>query len=204
MRPWSAYELTGYMRASAVRQLWPRTESRLYAEPKNLVAHGLARAENEYTGRRRRTIYRITPKGRRALARWLGERASAPQSEDEAMLKIFLADYGSKADLLSTIRGAVHDLRDQVAAIRKISDRVERGEAAFPGRIHVTSLSASYTVGKMRQRFEYLRWASQWIREWTDTELDDEKRKAAVGLHTARRAELEDLDRRLEEFLEET
>jgi len=201
MRPWSAYDLTGYMRASAVRHLWPRTESRLYAEPKNLVAHGLARAEREYTGKRRRTVYRITDEGRRTLARWLGERAASPQTEDEAMLKIFLADYGSKKDLLSTIRWAMGDLRDQIAAIRKISDRLERGEAAFPGRVHVTSLAASYTVARMRQRFEYLRWAAEWVRGWNDTALDDEKRSAAVELHRTRRAELDNLDGELEEFL---
>jgi DNA-binding PadR family transcriptional regulator len=201
MRPWAAYELTGYMRTSAVRHLWPRTESRLYAEPKNLVAHGLARAEKEYTGKRRRTIYRITDEGRSRLARWLGERAAAPQTEDEAMLKIFFADYGSKDDLLSTIRWAIRDLQAQIAAIRKISDRLERGEPAFPGRVHVTSLAASYTVARMRQRFEYLRWAAEWVRGWNDTALDDEKRSAAVELHRTKRAELDTLDRELEELL---
>ena len=203
MRPWSAYELTGYMRTSAVRHFWARTESRLYAEPKNLVAHGLARVEKGYTGKRRRVTYRITNAGRRALAAWLGARAAAPQPEDEAMLKIFLSDYGSRDDLLSTIRWAVQDLRDQIAAIRTISDRVERGEAMFPGRLHVTALAASYTVGRMRQRFEYLRWAREWVSEWADTELDDGKRKAAVKLHRTRRAELEQLDRELGDFLGE-
>ena len=38
LRPWSAYELTGFMRTSNLRGIWPRAESRLYAEPKNLVA----------------------------------------------------------------------------------------------------------------------------------------------------------------------
>ena len=36
IRPWSAYELAGYMRNSTLRAIWPRAESRIYAEVKRL------------------------------------------------------------------------------------------------------------------------------------------------------------------------
>src|ERR1041384_4216871 len=69
VRRWSAYELTGQMKRG-LRYTWPRTETRIYQEPRNLVAHGLATAHPEANGRRQRTVYTITTKGRRALADW--------------------------------------------------------------------------------------------------------------------------------------
>jgi DNA-binding PadR family transcriptional regulator len=50
VRPWSAYELTGQMKRG-MRHTWPRTETRVYQEPKNLVAHGLANAASEMNHR---------------------------------------------------------------------------------------------------------------------------------------------------------
>ena len=70
-RPWSAYELNKYMQRSAIRAVWPRTESRIYVEFKNLVALGLATSEKEMRQGRKRTLYKITPAGRRELRSWL-------------------------------------------------------------------------------------------------------------------------------------
>ena len=51
VRPWSAYELTKYMQQkSSVGAIWPRTVSKLYEEPKKLVAHGLAEGKREKPG----------------------------------------------------------------------------------------------------------------------------------------------------------
>src|SRR5436190_18838394 len=76
IRPWSTYELAKQMRRS-LHHIWPRAESNVYAEPRRLVEAGLARAQVQTVGRRVRTLYTITPQGRRALERWLGTE-SAP------------------------------------------------------------------------------------------------------------------------------
>jgi DNA-binding PadR family transcriptional regulator len=56
------------------------------------VAHGLATARKVHVGRRPRTVYGITGKGRRALRRWMA-RDNAPHAlEFEAVAKIFFAD----------------------------------------------------------------------------------------------------------------
>ena len=70
VRPWTTYELAQQMKR-AVGQFWPRAESNLYAEPKKLVALGLATASQEKVGNRPRTLYTITPEGRQALAEWI-------------------------------------------------------------------------------------------------------------------------------------
>src|SRR5437763_519755 len=80
IKPWSSYELTQQMDRSLGR-IWPRATSKLYEEPKKLVEHGFARASTERNGRRSRTVYAITAKGRRTLAKWLQERAERAAGE---------------------------------------------------------------------------------------------------------------------------
>ena len=65
LRPsWSTYAITKQLRRN-MRFFWPRTESRIYDEALQLVQGGLAQASEEQTGQRTRTIYSITPAGRR-------------------------------------------------------------------------------------------------------------------------------------------
>jgi DNA-binding PadR family transcriptional regulator len=101
IRDWSAYDLTGYMRTSAVRSCWPRTESRLYQEPKNLVSHGFAESSVERTGARTRTVYSITAEGRAALRRWHDQGVADRQIEDEIASE--LDELG--AEMTSTAEG---------------------------------------------------------------------------------------------------
>ena len=70
MHEHSTYELATQTRMS-LRYMWPRAESNVYAEPKRLVAAGLARSRKAATGRRARTLYSITDAGRAALREWL-------------------------------------------------------------------------------------------------------------------------------------
>src|SRR6187200_2061176 len=95
LRPWTTYELAQQM-DRALGQFWPRAESKLYEEPKKLVAHGLARASSETVGRRPRTVYTITPKGRRAMAAWVPTPGNGPVLEFEQLVKVFFAEHGTK------------------------------------------------------------------------------------------------------------
>ena len=72
IRPWSSYELTRQMEWSLSR-FWPRAKSKLFEEPKKLERLGLASSRQEATGNRTRTVYAITPAGRRAIREWHGE-----------------------------------------------------------------------------------------------------------------------------------
>lgn len=68
------------------------------------MAHGLARAREERVGRRPRTVYSITPKGRRALARWLREPGAGPVLEFQALLKVIFAENGRREDALASLQ----------------------------------------------------------------------------------------------------
>jgi DNA-binding PadR family transcriptional regulator len=110
--PRTAYELIGELERTTARFL-PRAASKLYEEPKRLVGAGLARATDEHVGRRRRTRYRITPKGRQALTAWLAAPGAAPVLECEQLLQVHLAERGTRADLLATVAALGAWARDQ-------------------------------------------------------------------------------------------
>src|SRR6478735_1005684 len=98
VKSWTTHELVQQVDRS-LRRIWPRAQSKLYEEPKKLVVHGYATATDDSVGRRRRTRYTITPKGRRALAAWLRTPGEGPVLECEQLLKIWFADGGTKADI---------------------------------------------------------------------------------------------------------
>ena len=77
VRPWSTYELTRQMDRSLGR-MWPRATSKLYEEPKKLVAHGLATARAEAVGQRSRTPPSLNPPRRAGAAGWRPGAAGGP------------------------------------------------------------------------------------------------------------------------------
>src|SRR5687767_15650538 len=98
VQPWTTYELAQQMRR-ALGQFWPRARSKIYEEPKKLVAHGLARASAERVGNRPRTVYEITGEGSHVLRAWLSTPGESPVLEFEQLVQVFLAEHGTKADL---------------------------------------------------------------------------------------------------------
>ena len=123
LKPWTTYELAQQM-DRALGQFWPRAESRIYEEPKKLVARGLARATSEMVGKRPRTVYSITAKGRRALAEWVPTPGSGPVLEFEQLIKVFFAEHATKADLLATLD-----------AVREGSRRATRRQCPRPSGV---------------------------------------------------------------------
>lgn len=110
IEPRSAYELAQEMR-HCFEFFWPRADVRVYAEAKGLVGLGLVTARVEFSGRRRRTIYSITPRGRAALRRWLRDPPKPIALEFEALVKVFLAAIGNREDLVRTLSKTLEDAR---------------------------------------------------------------------------------------------
>ena len=167
LRSWSTYELAQQMKRST-RHYWPRAESKIYEEPKKLVAHGLAGATREYTGRRPRTIYAITDTGRRALRRWLDEPGHPPLVEFEGMVKVLFAEQGTKQQLLSTLR-SVRDQAQQTRAehIELAADLAHTG-GPFPDRLHVNELVFKFMWEQTETVIRWATWAERQVAEWPD------------------------------------
>lgn len=165
VQPWSTYELTRQMDRSLGR-IWPRAQSKLYEEPKKLVELGLAAASTEAVGRRPRTVYAITPAGRRALADWLATPGTGPVLEFEQLLKIFFAEGGSRADALGTLAAvrawAVERNEDNLVAAREYGS----GEGPFQHRAAQNVLVGAFLVEFYRMVAEWADWAAGQVEGW--------------------------------------
>jgi DNA-binding PadR family transcriptional regulator len=171
VRPWSSYELTQQMDRSLGR-IWPRATSKLYEEPKKLVGHALARASTERTGRRSRTVYAITPKGRRALAKWLQDPGDGPVLEFEQLLKVFFAENGTTSDALETVRAAQEWARRQCAESLAVGERYVSGEGPFPERLPELQLASRFLTDFYVLVWEWAEWATGVVETWPDRPAD--------------------------------
>lgn len=165
VRAWSAYELTGQMKRG-LRHTWPRTETRIYQEPKNLVAHGLATASTEATGERMRSVYSITAKGRRELARWLEGESAPPQFQSEAVLRATFAEAGTKEALLATLQGLAEEGR---ALRRQLADQAEdyvTTGGPFPERLHLIALIGRFLSDYAELLEGWATWAEDTVSTW--------------------------------------
>lgn len=167
VKPWTTYELAQQM-TRALGQFWPRAESHLYAEPKKLVALGLARASPDNVGRRPRTVYTITPKGRRALAAWMPTPSAGPVLEFEALIKVFFAESGSKEDLLATIESARAWTEDKLASDAEIPREYLRGEGPFPERLPWLILEGQFLYEFTHAVGRWAEWAAGVVEAWPD------------------------------------
>jgi PadR family transcriptional regulator AphA len=171
VKPWTTHELVRQVDRS-LRRIWPRAQSKLYEEPKKLVAHGYARATDDSVGRRRRTRYTITAKGRRALATWLQQPGSGPTLEFEQLLKISFADSGSKADIVTNLQAArawvLEQNEENLATARAYLD----GRSAFPERAALNQLAGRFLTDFYVMVAQWIDWASQLIDHWPDDVRD--------------------------------
>jgi DNA-binding PadR family transcriptional regulator len=167
IRPWSSYELTQQMDRS-FRHFWPRARSKLYEEPKKLVAHGLADADAEHVGMRKRTVYSITRAGRRALAAWLAEPGDGPELEFEQLMKVFFAEHGSRDATRANLEAAREWAEARRAQNRAITRSYLDGEPAVPGR-----MPQLLVVGRFLNDFtelvaQWAEWALDVVDQWPD------------------------------------
>jgi len=171
-RPWTTYELAQQVQLLAA--FWPRTERQLYEQPKVLVDHGYATATKEFVGKRPRTLYRITPAGRRALKKWLSTPGTDWSLAWEAMVKVFMSDHGTKAQLLTQLE-AIRDknARDETFHRELVAQRLR--DRPFAERMHINALVSRFFVELIAAVDRWVTFAIDEVQEWTsvDTLPDD-------------------------------
>jgi PadR family transcriptional regulator AphA len=167
VRPWSAYELTQQMSRS-LSWFWPKAESLVYAECKKLAERGLASSRQEPQGRRPRTVYTITERGRDRLRAWLDHPTTGPRLEWEAMLQVAFADHGSREQLLENlkaIRTEAEDRRDR--ALAQVASYAGDG-GPFPDRLPIIALVGKFFLEYSRLLADWAAWAEQTVTDWND------------------------------------
>jgi PadR family transcriptional regulator AphA len=171
VKPWTTHELVQQVDRS-MRRIWPRAQSKLYEEPKKLVAHGFARANDDPVGRRRRTRYTITAKGRRALAAWLERPGTGPVLEFEQLLKISFTDSGTKADILANLDATRAWVLDQNEENLAAAHAYAEGRGAFPERAALNQLGGRFLTDFYVTVARWVEWASDLVGDWPDDVLE--------------------------------
>jgi DNA-binding PadR family transcriptional regulator len=164
VRPWTTYELAKQVQRS-LNWFWPRAERKLYDEPKNLVADGLATATAESTGKRPRTVYEITDLGRDALAGWLDEEPAPRSGEFEAMLKVFFGNAGTLDQLRTTLDRVAVEAQERLQALSGMA----AGPVAFPERSHLNALSLRLYLEQEEAVLRWAVWAREQLGQWVST-----------------------------------
>lgn len=177
----STYELAKRMGRN-MRYFWPRAESRIYDEAKRLVESGLVEGREGYVGKRRRTTYSITDAGLKELEAWLSSPSGTWFSvETEGLLRLFLADLGSKEDIVAALEGMRDEAVDMLLVGRAVADEYLAGESPQQDIVHIRALVFDFLA---ELGLGVIDWAERSLAEverWDDL-LPDGKAERALRL----------------------
>ena len=165
LQPWTTYQLATQMERS-LGWIWPRAVSRLYEEPKKLVAAGLATSRPAATGRRRSTVYDITADGRQALAAWLAEPGAGPVLECEALVKVAYADQGIRDGLLANLTALIDDATAKLHFGEMIATSYLEGRGPFQERLPISGLMWRFLWEYHVTVLRWARWARDQVQAW--------------------------------------
>jgi PadR family transcriptional regulator, regulatory protein AphA len=149
----------------------------------------LASAAIERNGRRARTVYTITTDGRLALREWLAEPGTGPELVFEQLLKVFLADHGTTADLLATLCATAEWARARSPESLAIGTQYAKGHGPFPERVAVLQLSSRFLTDFYLLVGDWAAWATVIVSGWPDDPSQAPEDRAVMA-ETIRRAAL--------------
>jgi DNA-binding PadR family transcriptional regulator len=181
LRPsWRTYDITKQLRRN-MRFFWPRAESRIYDEAKQLVQRGLASAASERTGQRTRTSYRITEEGNRALQRWLATPPRPTALECEPLLRVFLADFCTRDQIEVALDQLCADAEAILSVGRDVGPEYLAGTAPFQDQLHVRALILDFLWSHAEQLRDWAEHARSVISGWDD-QTPEERTATALAI----------------------
>jgi PadR family transcriptional regulator AphA len=184
LRPtWSTYSITKQLRRN-MRFFWPRVESRIYAEARQLIERGHAQSVQEGVGRRVRTVYSITPEGRQALMEWLAMPPSATKLECEPLLRVFLADLCTEEQLFAALAQVKADAEAILSVGRVVGPEYINGVAPFQDQLHVRALVFDFLWHHAKMLEEWAERTETTIGQW---KVQSPAQRAEAALATIRR-----------------
>jgi DNA-binding PadR family transcriptional regulator len=150
----------------SLSRFWPRAKSKLYEEPKKLERLGLASSRTESTGQRARTVYAITASGRRALRVWQAAPSTGFALEAEPLLRVFLADQGTRDDTLATLAAARAWAEERNVGNLAAGRAFLSGAADFQSRAAPTMLVGAFLTDFYKLVADWAEWANEQVAEW--------------------------------------
>lgn len=185
LRPeWTTWELTTQLRRN-MRFFWPRAESRILAALKALDRDGLVLARRESVGQRPRTVYAITAAGHEHLTAWLEMPPRPTTLESEPLLRVMLADLGSRDAILRALDQVEQDAHDVLDVGRTVAAEYAKGDAPFQDQVHVRAFVFDYLTTHATGMLGWTQRTREQLAAW-DTVGDDERAARAIEQITSR------------------
>jgi PadR family transcriptional regulator AphA len=142
-----------------VGYVWTAAKSQVYAVLPRLVRGGYAKQRRvRQEMRPDKHVYRITPRGRRALREWLEEPIEGGDAaRDPFLLKVFFGGLMSPDALEAHIRRKLEQVEADLAEYRAIEERIAGDEKSYYGYL---TLRWGLARGRATSR-----WAKEVLRE---------------------------------------
>jgi DNA-binding PadR family transcriptional regulator len=177
VHPWSTYELA-QQRVRYFRYVWPRAESAIYREVKRLSSMGLLEGKKEHVGKRPRTVYAITEKGRAALREWLATPVSPFAMDFEAMIRIFVAPLGTKGEIISTLERVLDDAREMLRFAGQVKQEFLQGIAVTQDQAYIRVLAVDFFISLLNTVEAWAQRTLDEIESWDDLSPDGKNERA--------------------------
>ena len=177
VHPWSTYELA-QQRVRYFRYVWPRAESAIYREVKRLSSMGLLHGQKEHVGKRARTVYSITQKGRDALREWLATPVSPFAMDFEAMIRIFVAPLGTKDEIISTLELVLDDAREMLRFAGQVKQEFLQGFAVTQDQAYIRVLAVDFFISLLNMVEAWAQRTLSEIESWDDLSPDGKNERA--------------------------
>jgi PadR family transcriptional regulator AphA len=113
-------------------------------------------------------VYSITPAGRRALRKWMPTASAGPILEFEALVRVFFAEHGSRADLLATLAGVRAEVEERAAASVAICRDYLEGRGPFPERLPWLIVTGQFLDSIDEAVLRWVEWAEAVVEEWPE------------------------------------
>lgn len=102
----------------STRFFWSASAGQIYPELKRLERQGLVARSEEPRGERPRSVFSLTPAGKRALHEWLVDPELVFELRNEGLLKIFFAGALTDDEAVGVVRAMREQHEAKLAAIR--------------------------------------------------------------------------------------
>jgi DNA-binding PadR family transcriptional regulator len=170
-RPRSGYEIKQLV-DNSTRFFWAASYGQIYPELKRLAAAGLIEGADASQGARRRTVYELTAKGRRAAGGWIGTAPETFEMRDEGLLELFFAGSVEPARTPEIARERAAQAAGTAARLGELEGMLEEGTGE--GQPPHSPDAGSLTV--LRYGIEM----NEWIAEWFERAARDLEREATA------------------------
>jgi PadR family transcriptional regulator, regulatory protein AphA len=129
-QPMSGYEIKSFVDRST-RFFWAASYGQIYPELRRLAEAGLIEGKPTPQGGRKRTVYRLTPDGRRELRRWLEVEPEVFEYRDEGLLKLFFSGAAPDAAVEAIEAKRAYHAR-KLEQLREIEPLAQAAADRFP------------------------------------------------------------------------